>query len=195
MKKILSATVLLCFVLITSAQFESKVTGNTYDILIKDGVCYFNGLKIGDKLEDVEARLGKTALISQVSEKNVSLTSLFYPDYGLEFTLEGDYVRVILLYPQAGSVMGDIEKFKIFSRNQNKWRLTKLPLNKALPQDIMMEMGTESINTKLGSGFTSAISNNVMGYKLINSGGTQDIIFYFDSNDYIIEHIANRLSK
>lgn len=195
MKKILSATVLLCFVFISSAQFESKVVGNTYTIEIKDGICYFNGLKIGDKQADVEARLGKTQLVSQVSEKNISLTSLFYPDYGLEFTLEGDYVRVILLYPKAGSVMGDIQKFKIFSRNQNNWRLVKLPLNKALPQDIMMEMGTESINTKLGSGFTSAISNNVMGYKLINSGGTQDIIFYFDTNDYVIEHIANRLSK
>ncbi|MEP0985115.1 hypothetical protein [Ekhidna sp.] len=195
MKKTLSVTILLCFAFISSAQFESKVVGNTYAIEIKDGVCYFNGLKIGDKQEDVEARLGKTQLVSQVSEKNISLTSLYYPDYGLEFTLEGDYVRVILLYPKAGSVMGDIQKFKIFSRNQNNWRLTKLPLNKALPQDIMMEMGTESINTKLGSGFTSAISNNVMGYKLINSGGTQDIIFYFDSNDYVIEHIANRLSK
>ncbi|WP_420319020.1 hypothetical protein [Ekhidna sp.] len=195
MKNILSAILFLLCGSFANAQFEPTVTGNTYNIEVKDGVCYFNGLKIGDKLADVEARLGKTSLVSQITEKSITLTSLFYPDYGLEFTFEGDYVRVILLYPQPGAVMGDIQKFKIFSRNQNQWRLEKLPLNKAIPQDVMMQMGTESINTKLGSGFTSAISNNVMGYKLINSGGTQDIIFYFDSNDYIIEHIANRLSK
>lgn len=185
----------LLFIFDIQAQYEPGVKERTFNIVVKNGVCSFNGIRIGDQLADIESKFGKTPLISSAEDKRVSLTSLFYPDYGLEFTLEGDYVRVILLYPRAGSVMGDIDKFKIFSRNTNTWRFKDLTLNKAQPQDVMMAMGTESINTKLGSGFTSAISNNVMGYKLINSGGSQDVIFYFDNSKYTVEHMANRLSE
>ena len=177
------------------SQYPSQVKDKTFTVKIDEGVCYFHGIKIGDKIADLEGKLGKTPLVAQVSEKNVTLTTLFYPDYGLEFTLEGEYIRVILLYPKEGQTMGDIQKFRIFSRNQNTWKLEDLTINNALPQDIMSLMGTDAINTKLGSGFTSAISNNVMGYKLINSGGSQDIIFYFDNSENIVEHIANRLSK
>ncbi len=176
-----------------SAQYANKVNGN-FNIGIEDGVAYFHGIKIGDKLADIESKFGKTGLVSQPTNQT-SLTSYFYPDHGLEFSLEGEYVRVILLYPTEGSVMGDISKFKIFSRNKSTWSHKDLTLNKAQPQDIIRAMGVENMNTKIGSGFTSSISNNVMGFRLINSGGSQDIIFYFDSSTNTLEHMANRLSK
>ncbi len=184
----------LCFQL--SAQYEPKVKERTFDVEIVDGVCSFHGIKIGDKLEDVNSKFGETPLTTKTTDKRGSFVTMYYPDYGLEFTFEGEYVRVILLYPQRGSVMGDIEKFKIYSRNTNTWRFKDMSINGAQPQDIITAMGAESINTKLGSGFTSAISNNVMGYKLINSGGSQDMIFYFlNTKENVIEHIANRLSE
>ncbi len=186
---------LIILTFISAAQYEPKVKDKTFNITVKEGVCSFNGIQIGDTSDEVINKFGETPLISKVDDKRGSFVTMFYPDYGLEFTFEGEYVRVILLYPRAGSVMGDIQKFKVFSRNTNTWIYEDLPINEALPQDVMMAMGTESINTKLGSGFTSAISNNVMGYKLINSGGSQDIIFYFDSSKATIEHIANRLSQ
>lgn len=196
MKYLATTLLLLTFSFTTTAQYEPKVKERTFDVKIVDGVCSFNGIKIGDKLNDVNAKFGETPLISKTADKRGSFVTMYYPDYGLEFTFEGEYVRVILLYPQRGSVMGDIEKFKVYSRNTNTWRFRNMPINGAQPQDIITAMGAESINTKLGSGFTSAISNNVMGYKLINSGGSQDMIFYFlNTKDNIIEHIANRLSE
>ena len=194
MKTFISLLLLAC-VVTSFAQYEPKVKEKTFSISVEEGVCSFNGIRIGDTSDEVVKTFGETALVSKVDDKRGSFVTLFYPDYGLEFTLEGEYVRVILLYPREGSVMGDIQKFKVFSRNTNTWVFKDLPLNQALPQDVMMSMGTESINTKLGSGFTSAISNNVMGYKLINSGGSQDIIFYFDNSKATIEHVANRLSQ
>lgn len=196
MKNLLTLSLLLIISLQVTAQYEPKVKDKIFDINVKEGVCSFHGIKIGDKLEDVNDKFGETPLITKTTDKRGSFVTKYYPDYGLEFTFEGEYVRVILLYPQFGSVMGDIEKFKVYSRNTNTWRFKDLPVNGAQPQDIMMSLGTESINTKLGSGFTSAISNNVMGYKLINSGGSQDVIFYFlNTKDNVIEHIANRLSE
>ena len=179
-----------------SAQYEPKVKDRTFDVKIKEGVCSFHGIQIGDKVEDVQSIFGETPLVAKTADKRGSFVTMYYPDYGLEFTFEGEYVRVILLYPHKGSVMGDIEKFKVYSRNTNTWRFRNMPINGAQPQDIITAMGSESINTKLGSAFTSAISNNVMGYKLINAGGSQDMIFYFlNTKENVIGHIANRLSE
>jgi len=194
MKYLLSTALLFCFVLSTFAQYEPKVKDRTFTVTVKDGICSFNGISIGDKLDDVNGRFGETPLVNR-DDKRSAITTLFYPDYGLTFNLEGEYVRAILLYPQEGSVMGDVERFKIYSRNTNTWRFKDLTVNGAQPQDVMTTMGTESINTKLGTGLTSAITNNVMGYKLINKGGSQDVIFYFDSKESIIEHISNRISE
>ena len=196
MKHLFPLIILFTFCSEITAQYDPKVKDRTFDIIIKEGVCSFDGIKIGDKMDDVKAKFGETSLIAKTSDKRGSFITAYYPDRGLEFTFEGEYVRVILLYPQKGSVMGDIEKFKVYSRNTNTWRFKNMPINGAQPQDIIVAMGAESINTKLGSGFTSAISNNVMGYKLINSGGSQDMIFYFlNTKDNVIEHIANRLSE
>ena len=194
MKYLLTASLLFCSILLSFGQYEPKVKDRTFTVSVKDGICSFNGVSIGDQLDDINGRFGETPLVNR-GDKRSAITTLFYPDYGLTFNLEGEYVRAILLYPQEGSIMGDVEKFKIYSRNTNNWRFKDLPLNGAQPQDVMTTMGTESINTKLGTGITSAISNNVMGYKLINKGGSQDVIFYFDSKESIIEHITNRISE
>ncbi len=176
------------------AQIPNTVK-STFEVKITDGVCSFHGIKIGSKIDDVEKAFGKTALISQEGSDD-NPTFYFYPDYGLKFGLEGEYVRSIFLYPIAGSVMGDISKFHIFSRNQSEWKYKNMSMKAAKPQDVMQLFGTENMNTRIGSGITSAISNNVMGFKVVNSGGTQELIFYYDgSKEDTLEHIANRLGK
>ncbi len=173
------------------AQYPNPVSGS-FKITVSDGVCSFNGLSIGDKLADIEKKIGKSGLITDVPG-NAGMKTIFYPNHGLAFSLEGEFIREISLFPNEGTQMGDISRFKIFSRNKSEWRFDQLPLIEANPQDIMQLMGTD-LSTKVGAGFTAAISNNVMGYKVINSGGAQDIIFYFNNKD-VMEEITNRLSK
>ncbi len=188
-------TVLLFSVALFPAHSQiSNSVKSTFEVKIVDGICSFNGISIGNKLSDVEKAFGKTALVSQEDDDDPKF--YFYPDYGIKLAFEGEYVRSIFLYPIAGSVMGDISKFHIFSRNQSEWKYKSMSMKAAKPQDVMQLFGTENMNTRIGSGITSAISNNVMGYKVVNSGGTQELIFYYDgSKDDTLEHIANRLGK
>ncbi len=172
--------------------FTSIFAQSSFLVKIDDGICYFHNVKIGHQVADVEKHLGKTELIGKEDD---NLSTYFYPKYGLKLIFEGEYVRSIFLYPDKGSVMGDISKFHIFSRNEHTWKFKSLTLNDSQAQDVMEILGTENMNTKIGSGLTSAISNNVMGYKIVNSGGTQEIIFYYEGNEDHLEHLANRIGK
>ncbi len=160
------------------------------ELQIEEGICYFNGIKIGAKLADIESRLGTTNLTSNDDE----ITHLFYPGYGLRFGMVGDYVREIELFPNPGSEMGDVLRFKIFSRNQYMWMFRGLKIRNCQPQDIMTTVGTDNLTTKLGVGFAGSI-NDTMTYNVVNSGGTQQVVFYFIDSEELLNHIENRLDN
>ncbi len=178
--------IMLCFYL--KAQQFSNPKVEILDFHIEEGICYFNGLKIGHKKSDIESKLGSTNLVSDDED----LVHLFYPEYGLKFGLEGDYVREIELYPNPQSVMGSLLKFKIFSRNRFEWKFGDLAVSHCQPQDIMTSFGTENLTTKMGVGFAGSI-NDTMTYQVVNSGGTQEVVFFFIDSKEMMNHIENRL--
>ena len=158
---------------------------------INEGICYFNKIKIGDQSDQIEKILGSSLLHSKPD--NNGWSDVFYPEYGLKLSFQGKYVRTIALYPQASSSMGELSKFRIFSRNQYEWSIQNRSVNTAQPQDIMQTLGVENINPKIGGNFISG-GGNAMGFRIVNSGGSQEIIFYFNK-DYTLQHMVNRLGK
>lgn len=147
------------------------------ELKIKDGVCYFKDLKIGDNFSKVENSFGKALLVT--SDYNGNLI-LFFPDYGIKIFLRGEVVAGMELFPQEGISMGEIKGFAIVSRNIFSWKMDDLGLKGAQPQDVMEIMGTGTTNALFGNlGYPVVNVSNSLRYTLTHSGGEQKLSFTF----------------
>ena len=175
-KFLLSIFFLVVLMSIVNGQGENKISPKV-ELEIKDGVCFFNNIKIGDNLSKVEKNLGIPPLISVDYRDNLIL---FFPDHGMKILLNGEIVASIVLYPNEGISMGEIKGFEIVSRNIYFWKMNGIVLKEAQPQDIMESLGTGVTNVLFDDmGYPVVKENNALKYTLPNSGGEQKLIFQF----------------
>lgn len=172
-----------------------SLNAQDFHIRVDDGICKFSGVKIGDKKSKIERIYGEITL---EIEHTSGLSSLYFPNNGLEFILEGEAVKEIQLYPKGGVEMGKYKSFEIFSRNSKNWTFDNLELKEAFPQDVLAEFGTDITTNNHSSSYSSrrTLSGGkpYMSYNLINAGGEQKLTFYFSSGDpQVLLEIRNSL--
>ena len=169
-----------CLACISMGQGKAKALSEP-ELRVKEGICYFNDLKIGDKYSKVEDSFGKALLITTDYSDNLIL---FFPDYGIKIYLKGEIVAAISLFPKEGISMGEIKGFEIVSRNIFSWKLNDLLLKGSQPQDVMEVLGSGTTNALFGNlGYPLEKVSNSLKYTLTHSGGEQKLSFTFAYKD------------